>query len=82
MDRSDRRDVSARYVNGIRTPTGGTHENGFKAAIVKAIRNYIETHDVKIKGLKITADDIREGIVGVLSVFVREPSSRGRPRRG
>ncbi len=48
----------------------------------KAINNYIETHDVKVKGLKITADDIREGVVAVLSVFVRDPSSRGRPRSG
>lgn len=68
------------YVNGIRTPSGGTHENGFKAAIVKAIRNYIETHDVKIKGLTITAEDIREGIVGILSVFLREPMFQGQTK--
>ncbi|MBL8821220.1 MAG: type IIA DNA topoisomerase subunit B [Planctomycetia bacterium] len=68
------------YVNGIRTPSGGTHENGFKAAMVKAIRNYIETHDVKIKGLSITAEDIREGVVGLLSVFVREPKFQGQTK--
>lgn len=68
------------YVNGIRTPSGGTHENGFKAAIVKAIRNYIETHDVKIKGITITAEDIREGVVGLLSVFVREPKFQGQTK--
>src|SRR6185295_12784162 len=39
------------YVNGIRTSSGGTHENGFKKAIGKAIRNYIATHEIKIKGL-------------------------------
>ncbi len=49
------------YVNGIRTSAGGTHENGFKGGIAKAIRNYMETHEVKIKGLSITAEDIREG---------------------
>ncbi|HMP16843.1 MAG TPA: ATP-binding protein, partial [Gemmatales bacterium] len=68
------------YVNGIRTPSGGTHENGFKSAMVKAIRNYIETHDVKIKGLTITAEDIREGVVGLLSVFVREPKFQGQTK--
>ena len=68
------------YVNGIRTAAGGTHENGFKAAVVKAIRNYMETHEVKIKGLTITAEDIREGIVGVLSVFVREPMFQGQTK--
>lgn len=68
------------YVNGIRTISGGTHETGFKAAIVKAIRNYIETHDVKIKGITITAEDIREGIVALLSVFVREPKFQGQTK--
>jgi DNA gyrase/topoisomerase IV subunit B len=68
------------FVNGIRTVSGGTHENGFKSAIAKAIRNYIETHDVKVKGLTITADDIREGIVGILSVFTREPMFQGQTK--
>jgi DNA gyrase subunit B len=68
------------YVNGIRTSSGGTHENGFKGGIAKAIRNYMETHEVKVKGLTITAEDIREGIVGVLSVFVREPMFQGQTK--
>jgi DNA gyrase/topoisomerase IV subunit B len=61
------------FVNGLPTPQGGTHESGLKAGIAKAVKNYIATHDVKIKGLDITNDDIREGIAAVLSVFVREP---------
>lgn len=68
------------YVNGIRTSSGGTHEMGFKKAIAKAVRNYIATHEIKIKGLDISADDIREGIVGVLSVFVREPQFQGQTK--
>jgi DNA gyrase/topoisomerase IV subunit B len=68
------------YVNGIRTSAGGTHEGGFKGGVAKAIRNYIETHDVKVKGLDITAEDIREGIVGILSVFVREPMFQGQTK--
>src|SRR5205085_2143332 len=68
------------YVNGIRTSSGGTHENGFRGGIVKAVRNYIATHQIKIKGLEITADDIREGVVGVLSVFVREPMFQGQTK--
>ncbi|MFM8271159.1 MAG: type IIA DNA topoisomerase subunit B [Gemmata sp.] len=66
-------EVYRSYANGIRTPQGGTHENGLKSALRKAITSYIETHDIKVKGLKITADDIREGVVAVLSVFLREP---------
>jgi DNA gyrase/topoisomerase IV subunit B len=68
------------YVNGIRTASGGTHENGFKGGVVKAVRNYIATHEIKIKGLEITAEDIREGIVGILSVFVREPMFQGQTK--
>jgi DNA gyrase/topoisomerase IV subunit B len=68
------------YVNGIRTSAGGTHENGFKGGIGKAIRNYIDTHEIKIKGLNLTAEDIREGIVGILSVFVRDPMFQGQTK--
>jgi DNA gyrase subunit B len=74
-------DVTIRsYVNGIRTSAGGTHENGFRAGVAKAIRNYMATHEVKTKGLDITAEDIREGIVAVLSVFVREPLFQGQTK--
>jgi DNA gyrase/topoisomerase IV subunit B len=68
------------YVNGIRTSAGGTHESGFKSGIVKAVRNFMATHDIKIKGLDIAAEDIREGLVGVLSVFVREPMFQGQTK--
>jgi DNA gyrase subunit B len=68
------------YVNGIRTASGGTHENGFKGGVVKAVRNFMETHAVKVKGLSITAEDIREGLVAVLSVFVREPQFQGQTK--
>jgi DNA gyrase/topoisomerase IV subunit B len=73
-------EVIRSYVNGIRTSSGGTHENGFKGAVGKAIRNYIATHEIKIKGLEITAEDIREGIVGILSVFVRDPMFQGQTK--
>jgi DNA gyrase subunit B/topoisomerase-4 subunit B len=68
------------YVNGIPTGSGGTHENGFRTGLVKAVRNFIETHNLGPKGVTITADDIREGIVGVLSVFVRDPQFQGQTK--
>ena len=40
----------------------------------------MDTHEVKTKGLTITAEDIREGIVGILSVFVREPMFQGQTK--
>ncbi len=77
---STKEDVCS-YVNGIHTE-GGTHENGLKSGIVKAIRNFINTHEdkVKVKGLEINAEDIREGIVVVLSVFVRHPQFQGQTK--
>ena len=68
------------FVNGIRTISGGTHEHGLRQAVVRAVRNYIDTHDIKIKGLTITAEDIREGIVAVLSVFCRDPMFQGQTK--
>lgn len=68
------------YVNGIRTSDGGTHEGGLKSGIVKAIRNFMETHDVKTKGVEITANDIREGLVGILSIFIRDPAFQGQTK--
>ncbi|MES2788766.1 MAG: DNA topoisomerase IV subunit B [Planctomycetota bacterium] len=68
------------YVNGIRTHAGGTHEVGFRSGLVKAVKNYMEVHDIKIKGVAISAEDIREGIVGVLSVFLSEPMFQGQTK--
>jgi DNA gyrase subunit B len=68
------------YVNGIPTASGGTHENGLRAGIGKAIRNFIDTHGLSPKGVTLTADDIREGMVGVLSIFLQEPQFQGQTK--
>jgi DNA gyrase subunit B len=68
------------YVNGIRTHAGGTHENGLKSAIVRAVKNYMEIHEIDPKGVTITAEDIREGIVAILSVFLSEPMFQGQTK--
>jgi len=68
------------YVNGIPTGSGGTHENGLRAGLGKAVRNYIETHNLSPKGVTLAAEDIREGIVGVLSLFIEEPQFQGQTK--
>ena len=68
------------YVNGIPTSSGGTHENGFRAAVNKAVRNYIETHDLTPRGVTLTAEDIREGLTGILSIFVKDPQFQGQTK--
>jgi len=72
------------YVNGIPTGTGGgsggTHENGLRAGVTKAVRNYIVTHKLTPKGVTLTADDIREGVVGVMSIFIADPQFQGQTK--
>lgn len=68
------------YVNGIPTGGGGTHENGFRSALNKAVRNYIDTHQLTPRGVKITAEDIREGMIAIVSVFIAEPQFQGQTK--
>ena len=68
------------YVNGVSTPNGGTHEMGLRGGLVKAVRNYIETHNLTPKGLSLQAEDIREGMAAVLSVLVLHPQFQGQTK--
>jgi DNA gyrase subunit B len=68
------------YVNGIPTGSGGTHENGLRAGLGKAVRNYIDTHNLSPKGVTLTAEDIREGMTGILSLFIAEPQFQGQTK--
>jgi DNA gyrase subunit B/topoisomerase-4 subunit B len=68
------------YVNGIPTGSGGTHDNGLRSGLGKAVRNYIETHSLSPKGVTLTAEDIREGLTGVLSLFIEEPQFQGQTK--
>jgi DNA gyrase subunit B/topoisomerase-4 subunit B len=68
------------YVNGIPTGSGGTHDNGLRSGLGKAVRNYIETHNLSPKGVTLTAEDIREGLTGVLSLFIEEPQFQGQTK--
>ena len=68
------------YVNGIPTGSGGTHDNGLRAGLGKAVRNYIETHNLSPKGVTLTTEDIREGLTGVLSLFIEEPQFQGQTK--
>jgi DNA topoisomerase IV B subunit len=68
------------YVNAIPTTQGGTHEQGFKSAIVKAMRSFMEASNLEPKGVTLTAEDIREGVVGVLSIYMHEPQFQGQTK--
>lgn len=68
------------YVNGIPTGSGGTHENGLRSGMAKAVRNFMETHGLTPRGLTVSSDDIREGLIAVLSVFIAEPQFQGQTK--
>ena len=68
------------YVNGVATPNGGAHESGLRNGIVKALRQYMETHNLTPKGLNVQAEDIREGMACVLSVLILNPQFQGQTK--
>ncbi len=68
------------YVNGIPTRSGGAHEAGLSAAVVKAVRAFMEAKSIQPKGVSLGAEDIREGLVGLLSVYLPEPQFQGQTK--
>jgi len=69
------------FVNNIRTPAGGTHEAGYKAGLTRVISNYnAKNGAAKEKDVKISGDDVREGLICVVSVRVPEPQFEGQTK--
>jgi len=67
------------YCNTVPTPLGGTHEQGFKAAITRGLKGYGDMTGVK-KASIITADDIFTGAGALLSVFIGDPQFQGQTK--
>ena len=68
------------FVNGIPTQDGGTHEQGLKGAVREALRTYMDIHDLVPHRLDIVADDIREGLVGIVNLFLVDPQFQGQTK--
>ncbi|MDR0746301.1 MAG: DNA topoisomerase (ATP-hydrolyzing) subunit B [Helicobacteraceae bacterium] len=69
------------FVNNIKTPEGGTHEAGFRAGLTRAITQYVEKNaGAKEKGVKISGDDTKEGLIAVISVRIPEPQFEGQTK--
>ena len=69
------------FVNNIRTPNGGTHEAGFRAALTRVISNYnTKNSAAKEKDVKITGDDVKEGLIAIVSARVPEPQFEGQTK--
>jgi topoisomerase-4 subunit B len=60
------------YANNVRTRDGGTHEQGFRAGITKAVNDYAEEHSLLKGKTKLEGSDIREGLTAVISLKIPE----------
>jgi len=69
------------YANNVRTQEGGTHLVGFKSALTRTINSYAVNNNL-LKGLKenLSGEDVREGLVGVVSVKIPEPQFEGQTK--
>ncbi|MCC7195221.1 MAG: DNA topoisomerase (ATP-hydrolyzing) subunit B [Gemmatimonadaceae bacterium] len=70
------------FVNNINTHEGGTHLTGFKAALTSVINRHLDKSSFakKDKDLKLSGEDVREGLTAVLSVKVPEPQFEGQTK--
>ncbi len=67
------------YVNTVPTPEGGTHEAGFRSALLRAFKDYADLTNNK-RGAQITAEDIIGGATAMLSLFIKEPQFQGQTK--
>ena len=69
------------FANNINTHEGGTHEEGFRKSLTRAINDFAKERKIlKDKDPKIVGEDIREGLTAVVSVKVRQPQFEGQTK--
>ena len=67
------------YCNTVPTAEGGTHESGFRSALVRGLKRYAELTGNR-KGGIITADDVMDGAAALVSVFIEQPQFQGQTK--
>ena len=67
------------YCNTIPTPLGGTHEAGFRSALLKGLRAWAETRGNK-RGMQIIGEDVFGGLAAKFSLFIRDPQFQGQTK--
>jgi topoisomerase IV subunit B len=60
------------YVNNLRTKDGGTHENGFRTGLTRAVNEYAENNGLLRNKMKLEGSDIREGLTAIISLKIPE----------
>lgn len=75
------RDTIVCYANNISTTEGGTHLEGFKSALTRAINNVARKYNlIKDKDKNLSGEDVREGLTAVISVRLPEPQFEGQTK--
>ncbi|WP_395711379.1 DNA topoisomerase IV subunit B [Reyranella sp.] len=67
------------YCNTVPTAEGGTHESGFRSALVRGLKRYAELTGNR-KGSIVTADDVLDGAAGLVSLFIEQPQFQGQTK--
>lgn len=73
-------DTILAFANNINTEEGGTHLDGFKAAVTKIINEYGQKAGILKGSEKLSGEDVREGLVAVISVKLAEPQFEGQTK--
>ena len=68
------------FVNNINTHEGGTHLVGFKAALTRVANDYIKKNNLAKGDMKLSGEDIREGLTAILSLKLTEPQFEGQTK--
>jgi|AntRauTorckE5430_2_1112549.scaffolds.fasta_scaffold00019_17 topoisomerase-4 subunit B len=68
------------FVNVIRTPLGGTHENGFRAGILDAVKEFCQLHQLLPRGIKLKPEDVCSHCHFVLSLRMLDPQFAGQTK--
>jgi DNA gyrase subunit B len=68
------------FANNINTREGGTHLSGFRAALTKSINDYSRENKLLKNEAKLTGDDLREGLVAIISVKLPDPQFEGQTK--
>ncbi len=76
---SNREQVQS-FANAIPTPDGGTHEAAMREGIVRAARDYMESHDLIPRNVSIMPDDVRSGLYSAISLFIANPQFQGQTK--
>ena len=72
--------IQERYVNLIPTAQGGTHVNGLRTGILEALREFCDIHNLLPRSVKLTAEDVWDGVNYILSLKFSEPQFSGQTK--